>query len=126
MTRRRIIGRFTRSKQGGWDGEIQTLTIQRKIRLVPNDNRVADSDPAFRVMLGWQAIGDAWKQQSRADPPRDYLRVLIDDPLCPIRATLFADAEGLSAQMVMTFGSGSQPIGKRRDYHSRNAGDGGR
>lgn len=126
MTRRRIVGRFTRSKQGGWDGEIQTLTIQRKIRLVPNDNRVADSDPAFRVMLGWQAIGDAWERQSRADPPRDYLRVLIDDPLCPIRATLFTDAEGLSAQMVMTFGAADQPNGKRRDYHGRNPGDGGR
>lgn len=126
MTRRRIIGRFTRSKQGGWDGEIQTLTIQRKIRLVPNDNRVADSDPAFRVMLGWQAIGDAWERQSSADPPRDYLRVLIDDPLCPIGATLFTDAEGLSAQMVMTFGAAGQPNGKRRDYHARNPGDGGR
>jgi len=126
MTRRRIIGRFKRSKQGGWDGEIQTLTFQRKIRLVPNDNRVADSDPAFRVMLGWQAIGDAWEQQSRADPPRDYLRVRIDDPHCPINATLFTDAEGLSAQMVMTFGVNSQRNGTRRDYHSRNPGDGGR
>lgn len=125
MTRGRIIGRFTRSKQGGWEGEIQTLTIHRKIRLVPNDNRVVDSDPAFRVMLGWQAIGDAWERQSRADPPRDYLGVRIDDPLCPINATLFTDAEGLSAQMVMTFGAESQPTGRRRDHHSRKSGDGG-
>jgi uncharacterized protein (DUF736 family) len=101
MMRRRIIGRFKRSKQGGWEGEIQTLTIQRKVRLMPNDNRVADSDPAFRVMLGWQAIGDAWERQSRADPSRDYWRVLIDDPLCPISAALFPDDEGMTAQLVI-------------------------
>lgn len=79
MIRRRVIGRFRRSKQGGWESEIQTLTIQRKIRLVPNDNRVTDSDPAFRVMLGWQTIGDAWQRISRRNPPRDYWRVRIDD-----------------------------------------------
>ncbi|MEE4450503.1 DUF736 domain-containing protein [Novosphingobium resinovorum] len=101
MRRRREIGHFKRSKQGGWEGEIQTLTIQRKVRLMPNDNRVADSDPAFRVMLGWQAIGDAWERQSRADPPRDYLRVRIDDPLCPISAALFPDDEGMKATLVM-------------------------
>lgn len=101
MTRRRIIGRFKRSKQGGWEGEIQTLTISRKIRLVANDDRVADSDPTFRIMLGWQVIGDAWERQSRAEPPRDYLRVLIDDPLCPISAALFPDDDGMAAQLIM-------------------------
>lgn len=100
MMRRRVIGRFKRSKQGGWEGEIQTLTIQRKLRLVPNDNRVADSDPAFRVMLGWQAIGDAWERQSRADPPRDYWHVRIDDPLCPISGVLFADEERGVARLM--------------------------
>lgn len=35
MTRRRIIGRFNRSKQGGWEGEILTLTIQRKSAWCP-------------------------------------------------------------------------------------------
>ena len=54
MMRRREIGRFKRSKQGGWEGEITTLTIQRKVRLVPNDDRVNDNAPAFRVMLAWQ------------------------------------------------------------------------
>ena len=102
MTRRRIIGRFTRSKQGGWEGEINTLTInKRRIRLMPNDNRPNDDAPAFRVMLGWDEIGEAWEKQSRSDPPRDYLRVQIDDPLCPINALLFPDPEGLTAAMLL-------------------------
>lgn len=109
MIRRREIGRFKRSKQGGWEGEIETLTIQRKIRLVPNDNRVSDTAPAFRVMLAWQAIGDAWEDQSRSDPPRDYIRVRIDDPLCPISAVLLPDKEGLTARLVTTYGGGRPP-----------------
>lgn len=101
MRRRREIGQFKRSKQGGWEGEIATLTIQRKIRLVPNDNRVSDNAPAFRVMLGWQVIGDAWEKQSRSEPSRDYLRVRIDDPLCPISAVLFPDPDGMTAKLVL-------------------------
>ena len=126
MMRRRIIGRFKRSKQGGWEGEIHTHTLQRKVRLVPSDNRVADSDPAFRVMMGWQAIGDAWERQSRTEPPRDYLRVLIDDLLCPISAALFPDPEGISAQLVMTFGELCRPQRKQRDHEARHLGDGRR
>ena len=103
--RRREIGRFKRSKQGGWEGEISTLTIQRKIRLVPNDNRTSDNAPAFRVLLGWQAIGEAWEKQSRSDPPRDFLRLRIDDPLCPISAVLFPDPEGLIAKLVLQIGA---------------------
>ena len=101
MRRRRDIGRFKRSKQGGWEGEINTLTIQRKVRLVPNDNRVSNNAPAFRVMLGWQVIGDAWERRSQGEFPRDYVRVVIDDPICPIEAALFPDAEGMTARLVL-------------------------
>lgn len=47
MTRKRTIGRFRRSKQGGWEGEINTLSIQRAIRLV--------TDATGREML--EALG---------------------------------------------------------------------
>jgi uncharacterized protein (DUF736 family) len=62
---------------------------------------MADNAPAFRVMLGWDEIGEAWEKQSRSDPPRDYLRVRIDDPLCPMIAALFPDKEGLTAKLVI-------------------------
>jgi len=29
-----VIGTFKPSKQGGWEGHIKTLTIDRKVRLV--------------------------------------------------------------------------------------------
>jgi len=77
-------------------------------------------------MMGWQVIGDAWERQSRTETPRDYLRVLIDDPLCPISAALFPDPEGISAQLVMTFGEPCRPQRKQRDHKARNLGDGRR
>ena len=102
MMKRRVVGRFRRSKQGGWEGEIDTLTVnKRRIRLVPNDNRMSDDAPAFRVMLGWNAIGDAWEKKSRSDPPRDYVHVKIDDPVCPMIAALLPDKEGLTAKLIM-------------------------
>lgn len=101
MRRGIVIGRFKLTRQGGWEGEINTLTIQRQIRLVPNDDRVSENAPAFRVMMGWQQIGDAWERQSRSEPFRQYLRVRVDDPLCPISAMLFTDPEDMSARLVL-------------------------
>ncbi len=100
MTRKRTICRFRRSKRGGWEGEINTPSIQRAFRLFPNDNRISDNVQAFRVMLGWQHIGDAWERLSLSEPGREYWRVRIDGPFCPLSATLFPDAEGMTAQLV--------------------------
>lgn len=101
MMRGVVIGRFKQSRQGGWEGEINTLTVQRHLRLVPNDNRISENAPAFRVMLGWQHIGDAWERQSGTNPMRSYLSVKIDDPICPISALLFSGEEEGTARLVL-------------------------
>lgn len=101
MTRNLVIGRFKLSRQGGWEGEIQTLTIQRRIRLVPNDDQGHANSPAFHIMLGWQQIGEALENESRTDPCRFYLRVRIDDPFCPLDALLFPDQDRVSANLVV-------------------------
>lgn len=101
MTRSTVIGRFKSSRQGGWEGEILTLTIQCQIRFVPNDDRATSNAPAFHVMLGWQHIGDAWENESRKDPNRHFLRVRIDDPLCPLNAMLFPDQDMATANLVV-------------------------
>lgn len=97
-----VIGAFKSSRQGGWEGRIHTLAIDRKVRLVPNDERLSDAAPAFRLMLGWQSIGEAWEERSKGEKPRDYLRVRFDDPTFPHprQAALFPDADGTNAQLV--------------------------
>jgi len=101
MTRNMVIGRFRPSRQGGWEGEIHTLTIHRQIRLIPNDERGGTAAPAFHVMLGRQHIGDAWENESSSDPNRFYLRVRIDDPFCPLSAWLFPGQDMSSANLVV-------------------------
>jgi uncharacterized protein (DUF736 family) len=96
------IGTFIPAKDGGWTGHIRTLTIDAKVRLIPNDNRESDSAPAFRVFVGRSRIGDAWPARSAGDSPKDYFRVRFDDPSLsePITAALFQSEDGNSAQLV--------------------------
>lgn len=97
----RILGTFKPSKQGGWEGIIRTLTFECKLRLVPNDNRTSSKAPAYRVLLGWQCVGEAWEGTSRTeDGPPPFLRVDIDDPIFPIQALLYPNEDGTSARLI--------------------------
>ncbi len=97
-----VIGTFTPAKDGGWTGSLRTLTIDAKLRLVPNDNREHDNAPAFRVFVGASRIGDAWEARSGGDHPKDYLRIKLDDPSLPepLSAALFLSEDGSEAQLV--------------------------
>ncbi len=96
------IGAFTWSNDGGWTGSIRTLTIDAKVRLVPNDDRTHDNAPAFRVLVGNAGIGDAWDARTTGDHPKYSLRVRLDDPSLPepFTAALFPSAERDRAQLV--------------------------
>ena len=96
------IGIFTPTKDGGWSGSIRTLTLDAKLRLVPNDDRTSDKTPAFRVLVGNFRIGDAWESQTTGDTPKPYLRLRLDDPSLsePLTAALFPSDTGDKAQLV--------------------------
>ncbi|MFV3131514.1 DUF736 domain-containing protein [Niveispirillum sp. KHB5.9] len=97
-----VIGHFTLTKDGGWAGTIRTLTINARVRLVPNDNRDQDNTPAYRLLLGHDRIGDAWEAQTTGEDSCSYLRVRFDDPILsePISAALFPGKDGANAQLV--------------------------
>jgi uncharacterized protein (DUF736 family) len=96
------IGSFTLSKDGGWTGSIHTLTIDTKIRLVPNDDRASDKAPSFRILVGASRIGEAWEARTSGDAPKNYLRLRLDDPSLsePLTAALFPSDDGVKAQLV--------------------------
>ena len=96
------IGNFTLSRDGGWIGFINTLTIHAKVRLVLNDDKTSDKAPAFRVLLGNVRIGDAWETQTSEPVPKYYISVRIDDPSLgePIKASLFPSDSGNEAKLV--------------------------
>jgi uncharacterized protein (DUF736 family) len=97
-----VIGTFTPAKDGGWNGSIHTLTINTKVRLVPNDNRENENAPAFRIFAGRSELGAAWQQRTNGENPKQYLSVKLDDPSLPdaISAALFEAADGKEAQLV--------------------------
>src|SRR5581483_11092340 len=97
-----VIGTFTPAKNGGWVGTIRTLTINAKVRLVPNDDRTNKKAPAFRVFVGNSRIGDAWEAKTVGLRPKGYLKVRFDDPVLaePINAALFVSTEGNDAQLL--------------------------
>lgn len=118
------IGEFKASRAGGWEGEIRTLSLSAKVRFEPNDNRAHPNAPHYRVMMGGFHAGDAWKHQARAEPPRTYYRVTLDDPRfdAPIWAMLFPDGEGLNARLVWT--RPAKPKGGQSPSDQSAAGDG--
>lgn len=97
-----VIGAFTPAKDGGWTGSIRTLTIDTKLRLVPNDNRETDNAPVFRVLAGNSRVGDAWEATTTGDNPKPYWRLRLDDPTlpAPFTAALFPAEDGETAQLV--------------------------
>ncbi len=97
-----VIGTFKPASDGGWIGAIQTLSINAKVRLVPNDNRADAAAPAFHLIFGHTRIGEAWESRSSGEIPRDYLRVKLDDPslIAPLNAALFPSDDGATAQLV--------------------------
>jgi uncharacterized protein (DUF736 family) len=105
-----VIGTFTLAKDGGWVGTIRTLTIDAKVRLVPNDDRTSKNAPAFRVFVGNSRIGEAWEAKKAGLNPKDYLRIKLDDPMLPepIRAAMLTSDDGNSAQLLWARRDNSQ------------------
>ncbi|WP_027711201.1 DUF736 domain-containing protein [Dickeya chrysanthemi] len=87
------IGTFT-AQTNGFTGTVRTLTLNVKVKFVPND-RSGDSVPDYRIQTaGGYDIGAAWKKISQAERP--YLSVTLDDPSLPatIYARLIEDDDG--------------------------------
>ncbi|BCL87308.1 hypothetical protein MAFF211471_23910 [Ralstonia solanacearum] len=71
------IGTFTADKDG-FTGTIRTLTLNVKVKLIPNEKE-SENAPDFRVQAaGGYDIGAAWKKISKAE--RAYVSVTLDDP----------------------------------------------
>ncbi len=99
------IGTLILSKDGGWNGSLRTLTLNAKIRLVPNDNRANEKSPAFRIFTGTTHIGDAWEARTTkpgTKTPKTFYRLTFDDPClpAPLTAALFPSEDGTKAALV--------------------------
>lgn len=74
------IGTFTAEKDGS-TGTLRTLTLNAKIKLLPDDKGDNESAPDYRLQVGGHGIGAVWKMTSEAG--RSYMSVTLDDPSFP-------------------------------------------
>lgn len=54
------IGYVTKQQNGGYKGQIRTLSIFAEIEIVPNTAKSTDSQPDFRVMTQGVEVGAGW------------------------------------------------------------------
>ena len=93
------IGSFFRTANG-YEGIIETATLDIRISIVPADPTDAEKAPDWRVHRGdseGPEIGAGWKRTG--ERAGEYVAVLIDDPALPqpIRANLFRDDDAGNA-----------------------------
>lgn len=86
------IGTFV-AADGGFAGQLHTLTLDIDLVLVPADPSDSASTPDFRVIAGEgdeaREVGAGWKHVG--GKAGDYVAIQIDDPalIQPLRANLF-------------------------------------
>ena len=106
------IGTFTAEKDG-YTGQLRTLTLNVKVKLVPNDKGDSESAPDFRLQAAGHDIGAAWKKTSEAGRP--YVSVTLDDPSFP--ATVYArliEGEDGTHDLIWSRSSPRRPDGPPR------------
>ena len=84
------IGQF-KTTDDGFDGRISTLTMDRKVSLVRNENKKGESSPDFFVKSDECDLGFARHAVAHGDDGKPYISVYLDDPsfVAPIWAALF-------------------------------------
>lgn len=95
------IGTFTKTEQGGFIGEIATLTFQaRGVRFIPEPSSTNENAPSHRIYAGRAEIGAAWAKRSTEG--RSYQSVKLDDPSfnAPIYGNLFEDEDGETHTLI--------------------------
>jgi uncharacterized protein (DUF736 family) len=60
------IGYVTHQSNGGYKGQLRTLSIQADIEITPNRAKANDVQPDFRVTAGGVEIGAGWLRRSVA------------------------------------------------------------
>jgi uncharacterized protein (DUF736 family) len=73
------IGKVTKASNGGFKGQIKTLTIRADIDIVPNEAKSSDSQPDYRVLSEGVEVGAGWNRRSETSG-RDYVSLSLAAP----------------------------------------------
>ncbi len=94
------IGTFKQLADGVYSGEITTLTLNRKVRMVPTET-TANNAPDLRIFAGLAEIGVAWQKTSKSGD--SYFACKLDDPSfpAPIWANMVASQKEVAVHNLL-------------------------
>jgi uncharacterized protein (DUF736 family) len=73
------IGQVTKQTNGGFKGQIKTLSIRADIDIVPNNSKAADNQPDFRVLTQGVEIGAGWVRKGEVSG-KEYVSLSLAAP----------------------------------------------
>jgi uncharacterized protein (DUF736 family) len=73
------IGHVTANKNGGFKGQLRTLSLTVDIEIVPNEHKAHENQPDYRVLSGDIEVGAGWNRRSETSG-RDYVSLSLAAP----------------------------------------------
>ncbi len=73
------IGYVTKQPDGGYKGELKTVSIQAEIQIVPNDQKAGPNHPDFRIYTDEVEIGAGWLKVSNSSG-KEYVSLSLAAP----------------------------------------------
>ncbi len=73
------IGYVTKQENGGFKGQLKTLSIRADIDIVPNQRKSAENQPDYRVLAQGVEIGAGWVRTGEASG-KDYVSLSLATP----------------------------------------------
>jgi uncharacterized protein (DUF736 family) len=73
------IGYVTRTQNGGFKGQLKTLSIRADIEIQPNQRKAHENQPDFRVVAGGVEIGAGWVRTGELSG-KDYVSLSLAAP----------------------------------------------
>jgi uncharacterized protein (DUF736 family) len=73
------IGYVTKQANGGYKGQLRTLSIRAEIEIVPNASKSADNHPDFRVLTQGIEIGAGWVRKGETSG-KEYVSLSLAAP----------------------------------------------
>lgn len=73
------IGHVNANDNGGFKGQLKTLSLTADIEIVPNEQKAHDNQPDYRVLSGGIEVGAGWNRRSESSG-RDYVSLSLAAP----------------------------------------------
>lgn len=73
------IGHVTSNSNGGFKGQLRTLSIKANVEIVPNQMKSGEAQPDYLVLSDGTEIGAGWLRRSE-NSGRDYVSLSLAAP----------------------------------------------